>query len=166
MLIRYSRACGSYQDIWLLLRRKLLNQGFLLGKLKSSLRKFHGRYNVWADRYGMSITNDHKYVPLIAKTSRSFPHSLLITGFVTRVRRRVPLVEQELLTLPKHMSSPPNISGVHVTRSLIICVCFIDCCLSFCSSSFGHCIFCIFSIYGRWISLYLSSNVSSPRMSS
>ena len=41
-LIRYSRACGSYQDFLdrgLLLIRKLLNQWFLLVKLKSSLRK-------------------------------------------------------------------------------------------------------------------------------
>jgi hypothetical protein len=40
-LIRYSRTCGSYQDIidrGLLLTRKLLNQGFLLVKLKSSLK--------------------------------------------------------------------------------------------------------------------------------
>ena len=37
-LIRYSRACGSYRG--LLLTRKLLNQWFLLVKLKSSLRKF------------------------------------------------------------------------------------------------------------------------------
>jgi hypothetical protein len=44
--IRYSRACGSYQDFLdrgLLLARKLLNQVFLLVKLKSSLRKFYGR---------------------------------------------------------------------------------------------------------------------------
>ena len=40
----------------------------------------------------------------------SFPHSRLITGFVTRVIRRVPLVEQELLTLPEHLSSPPVFS--------------------------------------------------------
>ena len=36
-LIRYSRACGSYQDFLdrgLLLTRKLLNEGFLLVKLK------------------------------------------------------------------------------------------------------------------------------------
>ena len=42
-LIQYSRACGSYQNFFdrgLLLTRKLLNQGFLLVKLKSSLRKF------------------------------------------------------------------------------------------------------------------------------
>ena len=39
-LIRYSRACGYYQDFLdrgLLLTRKLLNQGFILVKLKSSL---------------------------------------------------------------------------------------------------------------------------------
>ena len=44
-MIRYSRAYGSYQDFldrWLLLTRKLLNQGFLLVKFKSSPRKVYG----------------------------------------------------------------------------------------------------------------------------
>ena len=41
------------------------------------------------------------------------------------------LVEQELLTIPRHMSSPRGISGYHVTRSLVLCVCFVDRCLSF-----------------------------------
>jgi hypothetical protein len=31
----------------------------------------------------------------------------------------VPLVEQELLTLPEHLRSSPVFSGVHVTRSLV-----------------------------------------------
>jgi hypothetical protein len=42
-LIRYSRACGSCQDFLdrgLLPTRKILNQGFLLVKLKSSVRTF------------------------------------------------------------------------------------------------------------------------------
>ena len=39
---------------------------------------------------------------------------LLIIGFVTR---RVSLVEQELPTLPEHLSSPPVFCGVRVTRS-------------------------------------------------
>jgi hypothetical protein len=43
--------------------------------------------------------NDHGYVPLVVNTSRSFSHSRLITGFVARLTRRVPLVEQELLAL-------------------------------------------------------------------
>jgi hypothetical protein len=55
-LIRYSRACSSYQDRRLLLTRKLLNQGFLLVKLKSSLRKFYGRHHDLVDRYGISVS--------------------------------------------------------------------------------------------------------------
>jgi len=63
--------------------------------------------------------------------SRSFSNSWLIIGFVTRLTRQVPLVEQELLTLPEHLSSPPVFSGVRVTRSLVLCVCFVDRCLYF-----------------------------------
>ena len=40
-----------------------------------------------------------------------------------RVTRRVPLVEQELLTLPEHPISPQDFNGIHVTRSLVLCVC-------------------------------------------
>jgi hypothetical protein len=40
-----------------------------------------------------------------------FPHARLITGFVTRLTRQVPLVEQELPTLPEHMSSPRKLVG-------------------------------------------------------
>jgi hypothetical protein len=36
-----------------------------------------------------------------------------------------------LLTLPEHLSSPPDFSWVHVTRSSVLCVCFVDHCLSF-----------------------------------
>jgi hypothetical protein len=69
-------------------------------------------------------------------------HSWLIIGFVTILTRRVSLVEQELLILPEHLSSPLVFSGVCVTRSLVLCVCFIDCCLSFWPFSFGHCTVC------------------------
>jgi hypothetical protein len=58
-LIRYSKACGSYQDFLdrgLLLTRKLLNQGFLMAKLKSSLRKFYSRHHNLVDRYGISVS--------------------------------------------------------------------------------------------------------------
>ena len=58
-LIRYSRACGSYQDFLdkgLLLTRKLLNLGFLLVELKSSLRKFYGRHNDLINCYGISLS--------------------------------------------------------------------------------------------------------------
>jgi hypothetical protein len=95
-LIQYSRACGSCRDFLdggLLLTRKPLNQGFLLVKLKSSLRKFYGHHHLWP-LWNICVTNDHGYVPFV-NTSRSFPHSWLITRFVTRLTRltrRVPLV--------------------------------------------------------------------------
>jgi hypothetical protein len=60
------------------------------------------------------------------------------------------LVEQELPTLPEHLSSPPIFSWVRVTRSLVLCVCFVDCCLSFYTFSFGHCVVCSSSIYGSY----------------
>ena len=76
----------------------------------------------------------HKW-PLVVSTSRPFSHSWLITGFVTRLTRRVPLVEQELLILPEHLSSPPVFSAIRVARSLVWYVCFVDRRLSFCTFS-------------------------------
>jgi hypothetical protein len=38
--------------------------------------------------------------------------------------QRVPLVEQELLTIPEHPGSSPIISWVRDTRSLVLCVMF------------------------------------------
>ena len=104
--------------------------------------------------WNICVTNDHEYVPLVVNTSRSFPRSWFITGFVTRLTRRMSLVEQELLTLSEHLSSPPVFSVVRVTRSLVLCVCFVDRCLSFYAFSFGHCVVCPSSIYGFWFPLW------------
>ena len=75
--------------------------------------------------------------------------------FVTRLTRQVPLVEQELLILPENLSSTPVLSRVHVTRSLVLYVCFVYRCLSFwplsCLSFFNLRIF---------ITLLVSSNSS------
>ena len=80
-----------------------------------------------------------------------FPYQMMFvsfnTGFLTILTRRVPLVEHELLTLPVHLS-PVGFSGVLVTRSLVLCVCFVDRVLSFCPFSFGYCVFFLSSIYG------------------
>ena len=67
----------------------------------------------------------------------------------------MPLVEQELPTLPEHPSSPQVFSGVRVNRSLVLCVCFVDRCLSFCPFSFGHSVVCPSSIYGFWLPFYI-----------
>jgi hypothetical protein len=37
-------------------------------------------------------------------------------------------------------------SGVHVTQSLVLYVCFVDRCLSFCTFSYGHCVVFFFNI--------------------
>ena len=88
---------------------------------------------------------------------RIYPNNIEIkntadSGFVTRLTRRVQLVEQELLTHPEHLSLPPVFSGICATRSLVLYVCFVDRCLSFCPFSFGHCVLCS-SIYGFWLLL-------------
>jgi hypothetical protein len=49
-------------DRGLLLIRKLLYQGFLLVKLKSSLRKFYGCHHDLVDRYGMSVSQMTSYM--------------------------------------------------------------------------------------------------------
>ena len=93
------------------------------------------------------------------KSSRSFSHSWLITGFVTRLTRRVSLVEQELLTLPEHPSPPPNFSGVRVTQSLVFCVMFCRLLFVLLSFSFGNCVVCPSSIYGLWFPLWCLQTV-------
>ena len=56
-------------------------------------------------------------------TIRSFPHSQIITWFLTRVTRRAPHVEQELRTLLQHMRLP-LFEWVCVAGSLVVCVMF------------------------------------------
>jgi hypothetical protein len=55
---------------------------------------------------------------------------LILAGFLTRVTRRISLVEQELATLPEHLRSPPVFSGVRFARSFVFCV-LLDRCLVF-----------------------------------
>jgi hypothetical protein len=98
---------------------------------KSILKNHQWKCNIWRSPpwlgwplWNICVTNYHGYVPLV-NTSQSFPHSWLITGFVTRLTRRMSLMEQELPTLPEHLGSPPVFSGVRVTRSLVLFVCFV-----------------------------------------
>jgi hypothetical protein len=54
-------------------------------------------------------------------------------------------------------------SGVRVTRSLVLYVCFVDRCLSFCTFSFGHCVVCSYSIYRFWLPLwYVQTRLFRP----
>ena len=62
-------------------------------------------------------------------------------NFSPGVTRRIPHVEQELPTLPEHMSSRSVFSRVCVARTSVLCK-------MFCRSFFVHCIVCASSIYG------------------
>ena len=85
----------------------------------------------------------------------------LITGCVAGITRWVPLVELEQPTLPEHLSSPSVFSGVRVTRSLVLYVCFVDRCLFFYTFSFGHCgCLFFFDIRILFTSLVSSSSAS------
>ena len=73
---------------------KQLHQGFLIKRLKSSLRKYYGRHHDLVNRYGISVSQmTTDMFPFVVITIWSFPHSLVITGLVTIVTRKVDLVE-------------------------------------------------------------------------
>jgi hypothetical protein len=130
------------------------------GAIWNRISKKNRQHNGPKKRY--KRTNNDQQV----NTSWSFPHSRLITGFVTRLTRRVPLVEQELLTLLEHLSSSPVFSGVCVTRSLDLYVCFVDRCLSFCTFFLAHCVVCSSSIYDfRLLLWYLQTFLLNIRLS-
>ena len=70
----------------------------------------------------------------------------ILLWFVVFVNRTCILLEP--------LISTPSFSGVSVTRPLVVCVCFVDRCLSFCTFYFGHCVVCYSSIYGFWLSVW------------
>ena len=58
-LIRYARACSSYECFILRAARllsKLLGQGYVMERLKSSIRKFYGRYGELIKHYEVSLS--------------------------------------------------------------------------------------------------------------
>jgi len=84
---------------------------------------------------------------------QSCPHLRLITRFVTMVTRRVTHVEQELVTVPEHLSSPSIFSWVRAAHSLVFCIMMwrsLIVLLSFFFGGGGHCIVCPSSIYCFW----------------
>ena len=139
-LIRHFRACGSYHDFLDKgLTRKLLNQRFLVLKLKSSLRKCYGCPQALVTIADYLCQNDHGYVPFVVILIQSLPYSWLITGFVTRLKLLVPYMEQELPTLLEH---PRFLVAFMLLDVYFSVYCFVDHCLSVWPFSFDHCIVC------------------------
>ena len=69
--------------------------------------------------------------------SNTISKSILFLSFYSST---VPLVEQELLPIPKHLSSLPVLVRFALLNNQFSVLCFIDHCLSFCLFTFGHCI--------------------------
>ena len=111
-LIRYSRTCGFYQDFldrWLLLTMKSLNQGFLLWS--HHFERFTVATITWLNAMKYMC---HKWLRIYSTCPKHFPvlsSFMTYHRFVTRLVRRIPLVEQELLNLTEHLSSPPVVVG-------------------------------------------------------
>ena len=66
-----------------------------------------------------------KIIIIVVIRIRSCPYPGLVTGFVTRITRRVLLVKQELLILPEQLSSSwvlVGFSEVRVPQYLVFCV--------------------------------------------
>ena len=85
-LIRYARACSSYECFILRAMRlsnKLLGQGYVKERLKSSLRKFYGRYGDLTKQYEVPLSrmlhdildDDHNqwHPPLIGHYTNFWP---------------------------------------------------------------------------------------------
>jgi hypothetical protein len=80
MLIRYSRGCGSYQDV---LDRGYCWQGSYWTKGSSWLSwSHHFESFMFATMSWLTNIEYHRYVPLVVNTSRSCPQSWFISGFV------------------------------------------------------------------------------------
>jgi hypothetical protein len=126
---------------------------------KFSLHYFNWPLPVITDLYVTQLSFKCQKWPLPVRTDLyviqlTFPPSwLIITAFVTILTRWVLLVEQELLPLPEHVSSPPVFSGVGLTRFLVLWACFVDRRLTFWLFAFGYCVVCS-SIYGYWLPLW------------
>jgi hypothetical protein len=139
-----------------------INLMHCIRQTKSTLRTFYGRHHALINRYrvfalrSICVRNDHGYVQFVVIIIQSFPHLWLIIGLGTRNKNNTTAATSRAgSTYP---SGAPEFTlvfnGVCVTRSVVLCVCFVDRCLSFCTFSFGHCVVCSSSIYEFWLPLW------------
>ena len=113
--------------------KQLLNQLFLVAKMKSSLGKLYGHQHDLVNRYRIAV--------LSMTTNMLCLLFMTITVLIARVTRWVSYMEQELLTLTKYLSS---------------LFCFL-CNVIVCYFRFVHCNVFSSSIYGIKVTPLLSS---------
>ena len=95
------------------------------------------------DRIKIDQSGAEKLNSLLRRTI--FSQSVAKCGNNKKIRKKDFL--HSLLTLSEYIHSSPVFNGVHVIRSLVLCVYFVDRCSSFCTCYFGHCVVCSSSIY-------------------
>ena len=123
-LIRYARACSSYECFILRARRlssKLLKQGYLAERMKSSFRKFYGRYGDLIKQYEISLSRMLNDILILGQQwltnqsadfpSMSWPRyrawpSPIMRGFHDAFVKDV-ACQQGTLTLPDTWFRPP-----------------------------------------------------------
>ena len=93
----YSNVAIGYQYIYLIVYIKTITESILwLTQCRQQAQSIHN-YTVSSGTlvslWNICVTNDDGYVPLVVIRMSPFPHYLLIVGFLTRVTRRVWLVE-------------------------------------------------------------------------
>jgi hypothetical protein len=82
----------------------------------ANISKTKSRRYIFLCIFGKSMSKLTKSRIFMKKSSQSF--------FVTRVTWWVPLVDQELLNLLRHLSYPLAFSRIRVVQSLVFCVAF------------------------------------------
>ena len=115
-------------DRGLMLTRKLLNQGFLLAKWLSWSHHFES-FTVATTMIWLTLEEHlcHKWSRICSTCRKHFPVLSSFITYHTRSTPRAQLMEQELPTLPDHMSSPQFV----LLDLLFYVQCFEDRCLSF-----------------------------------
>ena len=147
-------------------RKKLLKQGYVAPRLKSSLQKFYGRLHNLVDLRNIHISNDNGsftfYVDVFFLLSlpRLLPN-LTVHIWVTR---RVSYKKQVMPTLRDHLSSPPVYLGFRVADLFSLLCCSIMClyirylCM-FAYSDVQHILCCVFL---RFVYLMLPVSLDCP----
>jgi hypothetical protein len=128
--------------------------------VKSSLRKCYCHHHDLVDRYGISMS---QWPP---KCSTYRKHFMVLYSFTTyyRVCNYINTTSATSGSGSTDASGAPEFTpvfrGTRVTRPLAWYVCLADCCFSFCTFSFPHCIVCSLT-YGCWLPLWSLQTILS-----
>ena len=168
-LIRDSKTCCSYYDFLykrLLLTRKLLNQGFLMVKLKASFRKFYGR------RYDLRNIYFYKspWICFVCHNPNPVLSSLMTNHWVyNKGNTTSQLWSRNCPTLPEHLNTSQFLVGFVLVMQSLVFFCVV-CCrslfvfLSFvltCTSIFTVRLHFPFGISKQFILWFYDTNVLS-----